>query len=59
MVRAWHRDRTKNELRAWPGCREPAQRPAHGATRPHHLIVFVLADFGFESKESAGPTNNL
>jgi hypothetical protein len=26
------RDRTKNELRAWPGCREPAQRPAHGAT---------------------------
>ena len=31
-TRAWHRDRTKNELRAWPGCREPAQRPAHGAT---------------------------
>ena len=31
-TRAWHRDRTKNEHRAWSGCREPAQRPAHGAT---------------------------
>ena len=24
--------RTKNEPLAWPGCRKPAQRPAHGAT---------------------------
>ena len=31
-TRARHRDRTNNELRAWTGCREPAQRPAHGAT---------------------------
>ena len=31
-TRARHRDRTNNELRAWSGSREPAQRPAHGAT---------------------------
>ena len=46
-TRAWHRDRTKNELRAWSGCREPAS-PASSARRdvtiPHHLF-FVLADF--------------
>ena len=31
-TRALGHARTRNEPLAWPGCREPAQRPAHGAT---------------------------